>query len=100
MPTTTLTLIARRLVAEARRYRALIALWLVYEASRLVFFYLSRRQGLLQGVSAVSLGVLAFGAWLLVLRFAVLFYLPLALVSRVASRWWLGERAQSGRAPP
>jgi len=75
----------------------LIVLWLVYEASQLAFFYLSRRHGLLQGVSVVSLGVLAFGVWVLVLRFAVLFYLPLALVSRVAHRWWWGERARPSR---
>jgi len=72
----------------------LIVLWLVYEASQLVFFYLSRRQGLLQGVSVVSFGVLAFGAFVLLLRIAVLFYLPLALISRVARRLWLGESAQ------
>lgn len=92
--TTMAALFGRRLASEARRYRALIALWLVYEASQLAFFYLSRRHGLLQGVSAVSLGVLAFGAWVLVLRFAVVFYLPLALVSRVAGRWWLGALAR------
>src|SRR6185369_456317 len=85
---------AHWLVREARRYRALIVLWLVYEASQLVFFYLSRRQGLLQGVSVVSFGVLAFGAFVLLLRIAVLFYLPLALISRVARRLWLGESAQ------
>ncbi|HYQ00707.1 MAG TPA: hypothetical protein VER96_18640 [Polyangiaceae bacterium] len=89
--------VARWLAQESRRYRGLIVLWLVYEASQLAFFYLSRRHGLLQGVSVVSLGVLAFGVWVLVLRFAVLFYLPLALVSRVAHRWWWGERARPSR---
>jgi hypothetical protein len=88
-------LVTRRIAAEARRYRALIALWLVYEASQLAFFYLSRRHGLLQGVSVVSFGVLLFGAWLLLLRFAVLFYLPLAIVSRVARRFWLGDPART-----
>ena len=82
---TTLAL-ARWLTQEIRRYRALVTLWLVYEASQLVFFYLARRHGLLQGVSVVSFGVLAFGAWLLLLRLAVMFYLPLALISRVAGR--------------
>ena len=86
--------LARRLAREARRYRALIVLWLVYEVSQLVFFSLSRRHGLLQGVSVVSFGVLAFGTWLLLLRLAVMFFLPLALVSRVAWRLWLGEPTQ------
>ena len=87
----------RWLIREARRYRGLIVLWLVYEASQLVFFYLSRRHGLLQGVSVVSLGVLAFGAWLLLLRLAVLFYLPLAVISRVARR--LGLRGPTRPSP-
>ena len=86
--------LARQLAREARRYRALLVLWLVYEASRLVFFYISRHHGLLQGVSVVSFGVLALGAWVLLLRLAVLFYLPLAVISRVARRLWLGEPAR------
>jgi hypothetical protein len=88
--TATKRAVAGWLAREVRRYRALIGLWLVYEASRLAFFYLSRRHGLLQGVSVVSFGVLAFGAWVLVLRLAVLFFLPVAVVSRVAQRLWLG----------
>ena len=73
---TTALALVRRLAREARRYRAQIGLWLVYETSQLVFFYLSRRHGLLQGVGVVSFGVLAFGARVLLLRFAVFFYLP------------------------
>jgi len=84
---------ARRLARIARGYRAPILLWLVYECSKIVFFYLSRRQGLLQGVSVVNLGTLAFGVWLLVLRFAVLFYVPLAVVYRLSKRLWLAEPA-------
>lgn len=79
---------ARRLARIARAYRAPILLWLVYEFSSVVFFYLSRQQGLLQGVSVVNLGTLAFGVWLLGLRLAVLFYLPLAVVYRVSKRLW------------
>lgn len=85
-PTTPTTAFARRFAGEARRHRGLIILWLTYEVSRLVFFFLSRRHGLLQGVSVVSFSVLVFGAWVLLLRLAVFFYLPLAIVSRVARR--------------
>lgn len=69
-----------------REFRAPLALWLVYELSTVIFFYLSRRQGLLQGVSVVNLGTLLFGVWLLVLRVAVLFCLPILVVSRVIRR--------------
>lgn len=83
---------ARQLAQLARPFRAQLLLWLVYECSKLAFFYLSRQQGLLQGVSVVNLGTLVFGVWLLTLRFAVLFYLPLTLVQRLAKRLWLAER--------
>ena len=97
-PAAAATALARRFAREARRHRGLIILWLTYEVSRLVFFFLSRRHGLLQGVSVVSYGVLAFGAWLLLLRLTVFFFLPLAIVSRVARRLWLGEVAPSQTA--
>jgi hypothetical protein len=71
---------ARQFAQLARPFRAQILLWLVYECSKFAFFQLSRRQGLLQSVSVVNLGTLAFGVWLLVLRFVVLFYLPFTLV--------------------
>ena len=77
------TLASARLARVARTFRGPLVLWLVYECSKVAFFYLSRQQGLLQGVSVVNLGTLVFGVWLLVLRFAVLVYVPLAVVYRV-----------------
>jgi len=85
---------ARQLAQVLRTFRAQILLWLVYQCSKLVFFYLSRQQGLLQGVSVVNLGTLSFGVWLLTLRFAVLFYLPFTVVYRVAKRLWLATPAR------
>jgi len=82
---------ARRMLHVARTLRAPIALLLVYECSRLVFFFLSRRHGLLQGQSVVNVGTLLFGVWLLALRFAVLFCLPFAVVHRVVKRLGSGE---------
>ena len=101
--TAPVTTSARRLAQLARPFRALLLLWLVYECSKLAFFYLSRRHGLLQGVSVVNLGTLLFGVWLLLLRFAVLFYLPLTVVYRVAKRATAGahgrhEASTRGRA--
>ena len=89
--TAPVTTSARRLAQLARPFRALLLLWLVYECSKLAFFYLSRRHGLLQGVSVVNLGTLLFGVWLLLLRFAVLFWLPFAVVHRVVKRLGSGE---------
>ena len=86
-------LASRQLAQVTHRLRAPLVLWLVYECSKFGFFYLSRRHGLLQGVSVVNLGTLVFGVWLLVLRLAVLFYLPLAVVYRLAKRLWLSEPA-------
>jgi len=101
--TAPVTTSARRLAQLARPFRGLLLLCLVYECSKLAFFYLSRRHGLLQGVSVVNLGTLLFGVWLLLLRFAVLFYLPLTVVYRMAKRATAGAHGQqeastSGRA--
>lgn len=80
----------RRIAQEGRRLRAPIVVWLVYECSRYAFFCLARRHGLLLE-SGVDIGTLLLGVWVLVLRFAVLFYVPFAVVYRLAKRLWLRE---------
>jgi len=79
-----------------RPFRSLLALWFVYECSRVAFFYAARGHGLLSGVSTVRLGTLSLGVWVLVLRLAVLFYVPLALVYRLGTRRWSTNSPCSG----
>jgi hypothetical protein len=77
---------AQKLAQAARPFRSLIALCVAYECSRFAFCALSHEHGLLQGVSVVDVGTLLLGAWLLVLRFALLFFVPAAVVYRMAIR--------------
>jgi hypothetical protein len=82
----TLQALASRLAQEARAFRGLLVLCVCYWLCKLVFFHVSRRYGLLQGVSPANLGALTLGVLLLALRFLVLFYLPIRVVYRIGKR--------------
>jgi len=94
-PLTSKLSLGRRFAQAVRPYRVPLVLLLVYACSKLIFFQLARQQGLLQGVSIVSLGTLLFGVWLLVLRLVVLFYVPAVVVYRVALRLLGGPPTRS-----